>query len=170
MKRAILLLTILALVPIALVVAVLASEARFPAEAQTQLNRYMAKKLTSSSPVVHVQQIARARKPWNLSREMGFISFGDGVHFQTDYGYTEEERPSLKPLPFPPTDVWCVLLELGVRPSGSAKSQAQYTGVFVALHQDLYNADWAVHTGWKDLSMQEFMDSAAKIGCDVQRD
>jgi hypothetical protein len=92
---------------------------------------------------------------------MGLISLGDSVVYQTDYDYGAAESRGGKPLPFPPVDVWCVLLVRG-------EDSDATTGIFVALHQDLHNADWVIHRGWKDLSVREFDRMASAVGCRLE--
>jgi hypothetical protein len=66
----------------------------------------------------------------------------------------------LRPLPFPPEEVWCVLLGRG--------SQATSSGVvFVALHQDIHNADWVVHETAGDPFSPDSLNAASAIGSDL---
>jgi len=48
-------------------------------------------------------------------------------------------RLSRKPVPYPPSDLVCVVLE------DIAEDAMPSRLVYVALHQDLYNAAWIVH-------------------------
>jgi hypothetical protein len=84
-------------------------------------------------------------------------TFGATMHFQTDMGGAGIEAGGLSPLPFPPTDVWCVLLKGGGPPAGQV--------VFVTLHKDLYNADWIVHQGVDDASSVEAQHLLTTLGC-----
>jgi hypothetical protein len=150
-------LAVLALVAAILVVVLMQNEARFPQEARAQLDRFLAYDSVRAQRPPSVQQIVGASKPWAFTPNPGIISFGGGVHFRPDYDYDGREGVGPKPLPFPPADVWCVLLDYD-----SVRS-----GIFVALHQDLYNADWVVHTGWKRLSIEEFERLASGVGCEL---
>jgi hypothetical protein len=50
---------------------------------------------------------------------------------------TNPPGESLRPLPYPPRDAWCVELR--------RSALEEHDWVVVALHADLYNADWVVH-------------------------
>lgn len=64
-----------------------------------------------------------------------------------------------RPIPYPPTEVWCVLLKLA--------SEDTYSVVFANLHQDMYNAQWIIHEGEKAPFSQAFLDRVASFGCDL---
>lgn len=64
-----------------------------------------------------------------------------------------------RPIPYPPTEVRCVLLKLA--------STDTYFVVFANLHQDMYNAQWIVHEGEKTPFSQTFLDRIASFGCDL---
>ena len=53
------------------------------------------------------------------------------------YSMTTSAYMSGRPLPYPPTDLWCVQL---ISPDPAAPQV-----VLAALHQDIYNAEWIVH-------------------------
>jgi hypothetical protein len=131
---------------------------RFP-DWQLELDRYVEYKDSLSSGTTTVQLVDRASRPWNFSRDMSHAVFGDSPYYQTDYSYGGRHGP--RPLPFPPEDVRCVLLER------DHNEETMYTVVFAAEHQDLYNADVVIHEGASDLSAQSFVDSISRIGCDL---
>ncbi len=64
-----------------------------------------------------------------------------------------------RPIPYPPTEVWCVLLKLA--------STDTYFVVFANLHQDMYNAQWIIHEGEKSPFSQTFLERVASLGCDL---
>jgi hypothetical protein len=64
-----------------------------------------------------------------------------------------------RPIPYPPTEVWCVLLKLA--------SEDTYFVVFANLHMDMYNAQWIVHEGEKAPFSQIFLDRVTSFGCDL---
>jgi hypothetical protein len=111
-----------------------------------------------------VRLVDRASKPWNFSRDMSYAVFGDSPYYQTDHGYSGEKGSGPRPLPFPPEDVWCVFLE---RNQETYTSGSKRSIVFVAEHQDLYNADMVIHEGVSDLSTQSLVESVSRIGCDL---
>lgn len=64
-----------------------------------------------------------------------------------------------RPIPYPPTEVRCVLLKLA--------STDTYFVVFANLHQDIYNAQWIIHEGEKAPFSQTFLERVASFGCDL---
>jgi hypothetical protein len=158
MKRAILLaLTVLLLVALgAVVLAEIPAQTGMPAAAQARLGQYLATAYPSGGVVVQVA--VRAKRAWRFDQAMSGVVFGDSVYYQTDSGPGWTERDSLLPLPYPPKEVWCVLLKVAPSLEGTA-----YRVVFPALHMDMYNADWLVHEAPQDLGGQ----ALATIGCEL---
>jgi hypothetical protein len=68
------------------------------------------------------------------------------------------------PLPFPPTEVWCVLLD--VQPL-TEEAAPEHAIIFVAQHRDIYNADWLVHEGETAPFSPALVESLSRIGCDL---
>lgn len=128
-----------------------------PASAQGLLDHYLAHTLPASPAAVAA--IDRAARPSRLAAGMAGQTFGASVHFQTDMGDAGIEAGGLSPLPFPPVQVWCVLLKDGGPPAGQV--------VLVALHEDLYNADWIVHQGADDASSVAAQHLLSTLGCTV---
>jgi hypothetical protein len=159
MKRAALLATPFLLL-IMLVIAVAAEvprEEALPADVHARLEQYFT--CTFPPGIVEVLAAQRADRPWNFSREMSDVVFGDSVHFQTDTGPTRTQRANLAALYYPPKEVWCALL------STADEEQASQTVVFVGLHMDMYYADLAVHEAADDLSSQALAELLSTIGC-----
>ena len=137
-----------------------------PAGAEAALNGYMRYRQSPlSSHTLSIAQIAFASNPSRFDAEMSGASFGGRLLYRTTYNYRADEvassshapttpsqlndsllSDSLKfnyfpsigshPIPFPPAEVWCVALN---------EEGQSIRIVFVASHQDLYNADWLVH-------------------------
>lgn len=133
---------------------------------QLELDKYVEYKDSLSSGTTTVQFVDRASRPWNLSRDMTHAVFGDGPYYRTDYSYSAEGRNGPRPLLFPPEDVWCVLLGRDRNSTDDLIEETTYTIVFVAEHQDLYNADMVIHEGASDLSTQAFVEALSRMGCD----
>ncbi len=74
------------------------------------------------------------------------------------------DRAGRMPLPFPPTDVWCVLLQ--VQPP-TAGAEIEREMVFVAQHRDVYSADWVVHESAQAPFGPQMAESLSRIGCDL---
>ena len=169
MRRAILLIFPLLLATALVAALLVAIRMNRPPDWQLELDKYVEYKDSFSSGTTTVQLVDRASRPWNFSRDMSHAVFGDGPYYQTDYGYSGEgrNRGGPRPLPFPPEDVWCVLLERDHNSTDDLIEETTHTIVFVAEHQDLYNADVVIHEGASDLSTQAFVESVSRIGCDL---
>jgi hypothetical protein len=163
MKRAVLLATALVLL-VALggvVLAELPAKPGPPDDVVALLNQYLA--YAYQPGTVTVQAIDQASRPGNLSQDRGYEVFGASVIYQTDIGAPGYEEGGARPLPYPPEQAWCVLLErdgtYGPHPENS------YDVVFVALHMDIHNADLMVHKGPESLSMGEVQKFLSEFGC-----
>jgi len=139
---------------------------------------YLRYQESSSQQAGAVQQIVHAARPWNLTPPMSKATFGSGVYYQTTTSYNvpgsfglratatlwprefSSQRGGLRPLPFPPVDVWCVLLRQA--------DKAQRV-VFVVEHQDIYNADWILHEPNAE-SRPELSAILSSVGCDLVLD
>ena len=165
MKKA-LALILLSLLSLTLVVAIVATVGNHPPDWQMALDAYVEYKDALSPGTTTARVVDQARRPWNFSRDMSRAVFGDNVSYQTDYTYDENRRTSAKPRPFPPQEVWCVLLERDPSSASDSAKETTYAVVFVAEHHDLHNADIVVHEGAADLFTQELRDGLSLIGCD----
>jgi hypothetical protein len=164
MKRTSLLIVPLLLL-VVLVVAVAAQipeEAGLPAGVQARLEQYLPSPHALGKAAV--LSVARARQPWRFSKDMSYSVLGDSVYFQTDYPLTWKEGGGPSPLPFPPRELWCALLEGEDRLTG----ERSYAVVFVGLHMDMYNGDWMVHEGPTDRSLPALLQGLSTIGCDFK--
>ena len=87
----------------------LLSESELPARAQLRLDEYLAYAFPGEG--ITVAAIDRATYPSRLTADLAGPAFGSSLHFQTDLGASDLDDGSLSPLPFPPAEVWCVLLK-----------------------------------------------------------
>ena len=117
---------------------------------------------------------------------MSGATFGNGAYYQTTYG-----RAGRMPLPYPPREVWCAWLSgvstaylsenrLMASISGqsfhsltSAASNTQGMSgatrlVFLALHEDWYNADWIVHEPRLGLPIGDWLAEISAVGCAIR--
>jgi hypothetical protein len=85
---------------------------------------------------VVVKQSVQARLPQNFRAEMSTASYGNTPYYVTTQR-ANPDYPGQKPLPYPPNDLWCVNLK--------SADPAAPPLVVLALHQDMYNADWVMH-------------------------
>lgn len=150
---------------VALVVAVTAQvpkDAGLPAGVQTRLEQYLPSPHALGKAAVLT--VTRARQPWHFSKEMSYSVLGDSVYFQTDYPLTWREGGGPSPLPFPPKELWCALLEGEDRVTG----ERSYAVVLIGLHMDMYSGDWMVHEGPTDRSLPALLQGLSTIGCDFK--
>ena len=172
-------LVILAPLVLVIVVALSAYKPGPPDKVVTAVHGYLRYQESSSQQAGAVQQIMHAARPWNLTPLMSKATFGNSVVYQTTTNYDvpgsfglratatpwprefPSQRHALRPLPFPPVDAWCVLL----RQTGDASPGV----VFVAQHQDLYNADWILHEPNAE-SRPELNAIFSSVGCDLVLD
>ncbi len=83
-----------------------------------------------------IKQYVQASLPQNFRAEMSKASYGNTPYYATTHR-ANPNYPGQMPLPYPPNDLWCVQLK-------SADPAAPQV-VVIALHQDIYNADWVMH-------------------------
>jgi hypothetical protein len=153
---------------------------------QSELNQYIAFQASSSDPPITIQRTIQAGLPWQFRPIMSAGTFSDCVNFQTTYCYnrdeyipsppllfppgedkdhtdifsTRDEIFSSGPLNFPPEEVRCALLT-----KISNGEQTDWV-VYIAKHQDLYNADWIVHESSRSIADSQLRIDLTDIGCD----
>jgi hypothetical protein len=159
--RRVVLLVISLLLLVGLGIAVVAQthdgDGGLPFDSRSRLDEYLADQFWPGA--MAVQSVARAHKPWRFTEEMTSGAFGDTVHFQTT-NYSD----TLGALRFPPDEVWCVLLESkGITVEEAPPSSV----VFLALHMDMYNAEWIVHEAAGRPSSPELGSILSTIDCDL---
>lgn len=123
-----------------------------PSDGQRRLDAYLDQHLPGDRPDY---QAVKAEYPDEFIAETSGAVYGNSVYYQTvDNAGETEELPSLtdagnltggslRPVPYPPVELWCIgLLD---------ENGQQSTILFLALHQDLYNADWLIHTPATDV-------------------
>ncbi len=103
---------------------------------QRVVQAYVQYRGKSLSRPLGIGEYTEARLPQNFQASLSKISYGDTPYYQTTQR-TNTRYPGQKPLPYPPSDLWCVKL--------SSADPAAPSVIVVALHQDIYNADWVVH-------------------------
>ena len=85
---------------------------------------------------VTIVQYVQARLPQNFRAEMSEASYGNTPYYITTHR-ANPDYPGQKPLPYPPNELWCVKLK--------STDVAAPPVVVLALHQDIFNADWVMH-------------------------
>lgn len=133
---------------------------------------YVAFKNARLAQPLTVGQYVLARMPQNFRADIGGETFGESVYYRTAQRYAADEQPILtfpltatmppptytksnylpgRPMPYPPTDLWCVQL--------ISSDPATPKAVLVAQHQDMYNAEWIVH------EVDDLNTVLATVGC-----
>ena len=158
-----------------------------PGQAGTLLQSYLRYQASTSQSTMTVQQIVEAGRPGSLTPQISRAAFGCGIFYTLacDSGTNSPtSQPTVTPLfaelttaqpitplrqlagggarggllPYPPAEVWCVV----VRRAG----QTQPGLVFLAQHQDLYFIEWVVHEPTAQ-TLPELNASLAAVGCNV---
>jgi hypothetical protein len=127
---------------------------------RSELETYIAYKSDQFNETITIVAMGRARRPYHLSEHLGYERFGHGPHYRVDHLY-QGGSGGIRPLPFPPQKVWCVLVQRAHPLTGHSSQM-----IFVALHQDLYNASWVVHEGERLPFTREFRQRISQLGCD----
>jgi hypothetical protein len=146
---------------------------------EPELERYL--QYINEAPGQYVVgSIVKASKPWNFNADMSRVSFGESVYYQTDNRFGkgppdqdtldlipgDSHSGNLRPIPYPPEQVWCVYLEHKINAKDSVSSSDHARLVLIGLHQDLYNADIIIHevpAGSKDKEIDVI---GAFVGCE----
>ena len=89
---------------------------------------------------------------------MSQTTFGSGVIFHTRLVSPSSDYQSSNPLPYPPVELWCAQLH----PAGASAPLV----LFIAQHEDLYNADWIVHQSSAS-SLAALNSDLEQLGCDL---
>jgi hypothetical protein len=153
---------------VATVLANIPEETGLPLGAQAQVVGYAASWYPSGG--ARIESVARAGQPWSLTRDGSLALFGTSVRFSQGYGQSTIESHYPQQLPYPPEEVWCVLLERGADVTAGQSPTPSYDLVVVALHRSLYEADWTVHIPREALPIGTTAKALAAIGCDLGLD
>ena len=166
MKRTTLL-TLALLLPAGLIAGFLTFQAHRPSAWQLELDKYVELQDTLLTGTTTVRFSVRASKPWNFTPDLSDAVYGDTPYYRTDYAYSgEKNRGGPRALPYPPQNVWCALLEREGQVADHLAGETTQTVVFVAEHQDLYNADVLVHEAAVDLSAEALTQRLSQLGCE----
>jgi hypothetical protein len=169
------------MVALASIVTVSTAILSFPAGAQQALDAYLQYARAAAPPgerqTLRADLIVRASRPWALGPELGLPAFGDSWYFHADDRYSEPTPPATPfwqkyfayssesdplddrlALPFPPEEVWCVLL----------KGQPRDRVVLVARHhREPYYTEWITHQGPGEPFDQPVLETLSALGCDL---
>ena len=143
------------LLVIGVMVALLLLTNRQPPKWKTALDQYLTYLRSTGQPSYQLVSAVSASLPANFTPLMSAESFSDSVIFQTDLNTNDPSSAGTQPIPYPPDQVWCVLLKDG----------GQQHVVYIALHNSLYNADWIVHTSADPWGSSELQNSLDRLSC-----
>lgn len=101
-----------------------------------EVQTYLYCRSSTYSDTLQIGEYVQARLPQNFQADMSKTSFSNTPYYETDCRFNPDYA-GYKPMPYPPNDLWCVKVI-------SADPKAP-KAIVVALHQDIYNADWVVH-------------------------
>ena len=103
---------------------------------QLEVQTYLHCRSRTYSDTLRIGEYVQARLPQNFTADMSKASFSNTPYYETDCRFNPDYA-GYKPMPYPPNDLWCVKIN-------STDPDAPQA-IVVALHQDIYNADWVVH-------------------------
>ena len=103
-----------------------------PIAAQKAMDAYLAQQeAVQGGAALRVEAAQRAAHPQAFVSALSRASYGGSYYF-ADGG---------RPVPFPPTEAWCVTLAGAGEPGAASTAHT----VFVAQHEDIYVGTWLVH-------------------------
>jgi hypothetical protein len=148
-----------------------------PPQARAALDGYLTSENAVAPQPAIVKQVAHALRPGRFDASFSSASIGASFYFRTTRAYRSVAIPNPlilttsplpdgaseggrgdRALPFPPRDLWCFLLN---EEGGNGRV------VFLALHEDMYNADWIVHESAGAPGEATLTSRLAAVGCDL---
>ncbi len=180
MKRTWMVLTtvvVAAVFVIALALALARSPGRRVVDWRSAVTDYLAYKGWTRDATI--KQAVKARAPYKFTEEMNLSTYGEGPHYTADTSssfnrnvttpYPTKENGAEtansfrigRPIPYPPTEVWCVLLQRRTTEGDT------FHFIFANLHEDMYNAEWIIHVGEQAPFSPTFLERVASLNCDL---
>jgi hypothetical protein len=120
---------------------------------QTIVNAYIEHK--GWAHTASVEQAIQADNPENFAQGIGLRTLAQGPYYVVDEPFGGQNGS--KPLPYPPEDVWCVLLK---HPEGYP-----HRLIFAVYHVDLYSAEWVIHEDELAPFNEQTQERVAQLGC-----
>lgn len=144
-----------------------------PTDAQEELDGYLLYLQGQRGVRPNVVQVNEASVPGQFKAEMSQSSYSNSPYYRSTYGYQsprpqsaaaqesviiQENDDSRRAIPYPVENLWCVYLDSG-----------QFLEVvFLALHEDIYNAAWLVHEGLTSVADPGTVANLTEIGCPLE--
>jgi hypothetical protein len=119
------------------------------------LDQYLDFQQAAGKHSFRLVKATQATQPAQFSAAMSAESYRNNVVFSTNNTIGSQYTSEMYPLPYPPDEVWCVLLQ----------NDSQQQVVYVALHKSQNNADWIVHIPSQPYSSPSLQNSLSQIGC-----
>ena len=104
---------------------------------------------------VDVLDAVEARAPEHFTQATDLHTYAPGPYYVVDDPLGEHNGS--KPLPYPPEDVRCVLLQ--------ESDTETHQLIFAAYHVDLYSAEWVIHEDGHAPFSQATHNLLAQLGC-----
>ena len=123
-----------------------------------KLDQYLVYLRQTGQSTTRVIATDPAVSPANFTSTMSAETYGDSVIFETSHNLYEEVSTGLQPMPYPPQEVMCVLMDV----------DGERQVVYVALHSDLYNADWIVHISPEPWGSSMLQSQLVSLGCTLE--
>ena len=101
-----------------------------------EVQAYLHCRSAEFTPTLRVGDYVPARLPQKFQANMSKASFSNTPYYQTTCRFNPEYA-GYKPLPYPPNELYCMKV--------SSADPTAPAAIVIALHQDIYNADWVVH-------------------------
>jgi len=143
------------IVVVGVVITITALEARRVPDWKIKLSAYMTQSRLPAETIT-IQDVAEATKPWNFSKTMSRAVRND------------DWARSVDDVPFPPSEIQCVLLERTQKSTAAGKAVSTPQIIFVGHHSDaLWRINWLVHEGPIGPFTKEFRADLDAIGCNL---
>lgn len=142
------------------------------------LNQYIAVENNPPTSTLEVLQAMHASQPWNFREDMS-ASVYRAAYRVVNQGNPDIASPrvqvsatlvleSATPLSYPPQELWCVLLKYQHKSGLAPHRETGYSVIYVALHKDLYTAEWVVHISADCFPSQRLLQTFQAIGCKLE--
>lgn len=137
---------------------------------QAQLDWYVTLLNQDDGRIVSVEWVSAARFPEQFTAEMSAYTWSTSDTFHTAYTAAQHPEASLRPLPFPPTALWCIGLTHHYTTDPALDVPDEYEIVVLARHEEGRQAAWVMHqlTAPKRISARRAL--LEQLGCALQTD
>jgi hypothetical protein len=135
----------------------LATRSAPPPPWHVELEHYLAYRSEHGPETPDVLAAVQATRPWLFTARQSQAVFQANAFDPNDHNYSQS-LASPSTIPFPPADLWCVLL-------GREGPPGVRQVVYVAEHESLYLGYWVVHEGPTGPFSPQLSADLDQIGC-----